>query len=91
MNEKDIMEKLLSLEIENEMNRRKAPEKVISDDELISRLAILSGIPEETVRETMDLLSYELSVLYVEDRANFIETLKSLTGADEIDIIEDDC
>ncbi len=37
------------------------------------------------------LISDELAELYVQDRAKFIETLKLLTGVNEIDIIEDDC
>lgn len=91
MNEKEKMEKLLSLEVEKKMNERNAFKKVITNDQLVSHVAASSGIAEEKVRETMDLLSDELAVLYVEDRAKFIETLKLLTGVNEIDIIEDDC
>ena len=91
MNDKDKLEKLLSLQIENKMKGRNTSGDVITHDQLIAEIAISSGIAEEKVRETLNLLYDGLEELYFQDKAKFIEALKVLTGTNDIEIIEDDC
>lgn len=91
MENKDEIEKLLSLEIERKMKLRSVSEDDVSYDELVAMTALNSGIPEWKIREAMRALTVEMAILYKEDKEKFKEVLKSLTGAEGVDIVEDDC
>ena len=89
-NDKENIEKLLSMEIERKMRTRTVSEDNISKDEFISIVALSGGMPEWKVREAFRALTEEMAVLYHEDRDQFKEVLKELCGVDDIIIDEDD-
>lgn len=90
MENKDEIEKLLSLEIEKKVKERSFSGVTISYDELISMVSASSGKSEELLREAVRVYSIQLAILYKEDKAKFKEVLKDFCGGYEIDIVEDD-
>ena len=85
--DEENIEKLLSMEIEKKMLERNAFGRNVSYDELVADITQRSGIPEEKFRAMEKLFAEKMQELCAEDRDKFIEVLKDMTGADEIDII----
>ena len=88
--DKENIEKLLSMEIERKMRTRSVTEDVVSFDEFVSFVSLSGGMPEWKIREAFRALSVTMKDLYHNDREQFIEVLKTITGADGIIIDEDD-
>mgnify|MGYP000889803949 CR=1 FL=1 len=84
------IEKLLSMQIEQKMRTKVAPEDVVSFDEFVSFVSLSGGMPEWKIREAFRALKVTMKDLYHNDREQFIEILKTITGADGIIIDEDD-
>ena len=89
-NDKENIEKLLSMEIGRKMRTSVASEDVVSFDEFVSFVSLSGGMPEWKLREAFRALSVTMKDLYHNDREQFIEVLKTVTGADGIIIDEDD-
>ena len=88
--DKENIEKLLSMEIERKMRTSVASEDVVSFDEFVSFVSLSGGMPEWKIREAFRALSVTMKDLYHNDREQFIEIMKTITGADGIIIDEDD-
>ena len=89
-NDKENIEKLLSMQIEQKMRTKVAPEDVVSFDEFVSFVSLSGGMPEWKVREAFRALTVTMKDLYHNDREQFIEIMKTITGVDGIIIDEDD-
>ena len=89
-NDKENIEKLLSMQIEQKMRSKVAPEDVVSFDEFVSFVSLSGGMPEWKVREAFRALTVTMKDLYHNDREQFIEIMKTITGVDGIIIDEDD-
>ena len=87
---KENIEKLLSMEIERKMRTKVASEDVVSFDEFVSFVSLSGGMPEWKVREAFRALTVTMKDLYHNDREQFIEIMKTITGVDGIIIDEDD-
>ena len=87
---KENIEKLLSMQIEQKMRTKVAPEDVVSFDEFVSFVSLSGGMPEWKVREAFRALTVTMKDLYHNDREQFIEIMKTITGVDGIIIDEDD-
>lgn len=90
MSDKENIEKLLSMQIEQKMRSKVASEDVVSFDEFVSFVSLSGGMPEWKVREAFRALTVTIKDLYHNDREQFIEIMKTITGADGIIIDEDD-
>ena len=90
MSDKENIEKLLSMQIEQKMRSKVASEDVVSFDEFVSFVSLSGGMPEWKVREAFRALTVTMKDLYHNDREQFIEIMKTMTGADGIIIDEDD-
>lgn len=90
MSDKENIEKLLSMQIEKKMKSRVASEDVVSFDEFVSFVSLSGGMPEWKVREAFRALTVTMKDLYHNDREQFIEIMKTITGVDGIIIDEDD-
>lgn len=90
MSDKENIEKLLSMQIEQKMRSKVVSEDVVSFDEFVSFVSLSGGMPEWKVREAFRALSVTMKDLYHNDREQFIEIMKTMTGADGIIIDEDD-
>ena len=88
--DKENIEKLLSMQIEQKMRTKVAPEDVVSFDEFVSFVSLSGGMPEWKIREAFRALTVTMKDLYHNDREQFIEIMKTMTGADGIIIDEDD-
>ena len=88
--DKENIEKLLSMEIERKMRTSVASEDVVSFDEFVSFVSLSGGMPEWKIREAFRALSVTMKDLYHNDREQFIEIMKTITGVDGIIIDEDD-
>ena len=88
--DKENIEKLLSMQIERKMRTKVTPEDVVSFDEFVSFVSLSGGMPEWKVREAFRALTVTIKDLYHNDREQFIEIMKTMTGADGIIIDEDD-
>jgi hypothetical protein len=89
-NDKENIEKLLSMQIERKMRTKVASEDVVSFDEFVSFVSLSGGMPEWKIREAFRALTVTMKDLYHNDREQFIEIMKTMTGADGIIIDEDD-
>ena len=89
-NDKENIEKLLSMAIERKMRTKVASEEVVSFDEFVSFVSLSGGMPEWKIREAFRALSVTMKDLYHNDREQFMEIMKTMTGADGIIIDEDD-
>ena len=89
-NDKENIEKLLSMQIERKLRTKVAPEDVVSFDEFVSFVSLSGGMPEWKVREAFRALTVTIKDLYHNDREQFIEIMKTMTGVDGIIIDEDD-
>lgn len=90
MSDKENIEKLLSMQIEQKMRSKVASEDVVSFDEFVSFVSLSGGMSEWKVREAFRALTVTMKDLYHNDREQFIEIMKTITGADGIIIDEDD-
>lgn len=88
--DQENIEKLLSMQIEQKMRSKVAPEDVVSFDEFVSFVSLSGGMPEWKVREAFRALTVTMKDLYHNDREQFIEIMKTITGVDGIIIDEDD-
>jgi hypothetical protein len=88
--DQENIEKLLSMQIEQKMRSKVASEDVVSFDEFVSFVSLSGGMPEWKVREAFRALTVTMKDLYHNDREQFIEIMKTMTGADGIIIDEDD-
>lgn len=90
MSDKENIEKLLSMQIEQKMRSKVASEDFVSFDEFVSFVSLSGGMPEWKIREAFRALSVTMKDLYHNDREQFIEIMKTITGVDGIIIDEDD-
>ena len=88
--DQENIEKLLSMQIEQKMRSKVASEDVVSFDEFVSFVSLSGGKPEWKVREAFRALTVTMKDLYHNDREQFIEIMKTITGVDGIIIDEDD-
>ena len=89
-NDKENIEKLLSMQIERKMRTKVVSEDVVSFDEFVSFVSLSGGMPEWKIREAFRALTVTMKDLYYNDREQFIEIMKTITGVDGIIIDEDD-
>ena len=83
------IEKLLSMQIEQKMRTKVAPEDMVSFDEFIAVTSKSGGMPEWKLREAFRAWTETIMELSVEERTDFLENLRISTGI-EFKIIEED-
>ena len=88
-NDKENIEKLLSMQIEQKMRTKVAPEDVVSFDEFVSFVSLSGGMPEWKVREAFRAWTETIMELSVEERKELLENIRISTGID-FKIIEED-
>lgn len=88
--DKENIKKLIDLEVEKRLKERGDKDKVISFDEFIALTSKSGGMPEWKLREAFRALTVTMKDLYHNDREQFIEIMKTITGVDGIIIDEDD-
>lgn len=88
-NDKENIEKLLSMEIERKMRTRSVSEDDISFDEFIALTSKSGDMPEWKLREAFRAWTETIMELSVEERKELLENIRISTGID-FKIIEED-
>lgn len=89
MSDKENIEKLLSMQIEQKMRTKVAPEDVVSFDEFIAVTSKSGGMPEWKLREAFRAWTETIMEMSVEERKELLENIRISTGID-FKIIEED-
>lgn len=89
MSDKENIEKLLSMQIEQKMRTKVAPEDVVSFDEFIALTSKSGDMPEWKLREAFRAWTETIMELSVEERKELLENIRISTGI-ELKILEED-
>ncbi|MBP1629396.1 MAG: hypothetical protein H6Q15_289 [Bacteroidetes bacterium] len=90
MTDKEKIEKLVSMEVEDKINDHSAVTVNISIREIMAA----KGFSEDRIEEFIQIFQEEIARLIVTDREKFDDFIRELSGMDKdcrVDIVKDDC